>query len=572
MHANSRMPARLIALLAAAAVSLLAWWPGPARANSSQVAIMQEDLGLMGSNPLGTLAHLRALGVQVIRFPVRWSTIAPTDPKHTYRKPRFNAGDPASRAYNWAELDTVVRDSAQYGIALDFDVVGGAPDWVLGPGARAVNPHAQGHNVWEPSATELGQFFKAVALRYTGHFNPSTGKQAPGNPNDLPRVAIWSIWNEPDYGPSLAPQGLPGHINIEYSPTLYRNMVDQAWNALQHTGHGHDTILFGELAPRGRPSWGVFSGMKPLIFLRAMYCVDARYQPLRGTAARLRGCPSTTAGSKRFRKDHPAMFAASGFSDHPYMRWYSPNREWSPDPYYHTSTADYSSLGDIGQLERSLDRLQRVYGSHRQFPIWDTEFGYITDPPHRHNDYPWVSPSTAAYYLNWAEYIHWRDPRIRSYDQYLLQDPLPALKSNDYGGFASGLVTYGGQKKADYAAYRLPLYLPTTSTRRGRSLEVWGCIRPARAALREGLGGQTADIQVGPGANPSNAAFKTVATTTVRSATNCYFDTHVKFPGAGTETVRLVWHYPMIDPSGYFDPLYAMGAAAYSRHVEIKLK
>ena len=277
------------------------------------------------------------------------------------------------------------------------------------------------------------------------------------------------------------------------------------------------------------------------------------------------------SGSHRFRANHPALFNASGLADHPYMRWYTPNREWSPDPYYHTSTADYSSLGDIGQLERAEDRLLRVYGSGRHLPIWDTEFGYITDPPHRHNDYPWVSPSTAAFYINWAEYIHWRDPRIASYDQYLLQDPLPALKSNDYGGFASGLISYGGTPKADYYSYRLPLFLPTTSTRRGRSLEVWGCIRPARAALLQGLGPQTADIQVGPGSNPGNAAFKTVATATVRSASNCYFDSHVKFGGSGTETVRLVWHFPTSDPFGYLDPLGKPGAAIYSRHVTIKL-
>jgi hypothetical protein len=253
------------------------------------------------------------------------------------------------------------------------------------------------------------------------------------------------------------------------------------------------------------------------------------------------------------------------------MRWYSPNREWSPDPYYHTSTADYSSLGDIGQLERSVDRLLRVYGSGRHLPVYDTEFGYITDPPHRHVDYPWVSPSTAAYYINWAEYIHWRDPRIASYDQYLLQDPLPALKSNDYGGFASGLLTYGAKPKADYYSYRLPIVLPTTSTRRGRSLEVWGCIRPARAALIEGLGAQTADIQVAPGTNPGNTAFKTVATATIQSNSNCYFDTHVKFGGSGTKTVRLVWHFPTSDPLGYLDPLGKLGAPIYSRHVTIKL-
>ena len=570
LHAQTRVRLFPRALILAIVLCLGAWLAPGARASHSQVSIAQEDLPLWGYNPTPTFQQLRALGVEQLRFLVRWYTVAPNP--GSYRKPNFNDGDPGAKAYNWSDVDSVVTTAARYGITVDLDIAGGAPNWALGPGAKSVPSSSQGHNVYRPSARDLGQFFKAAALRYSGSFDPALRKQVAHDPNDLPRVSFWSVWNEPDYGPSLAPQGLPGHLNVEYAPNMYRGLVDQAYAALAHTGHGHDTFLFGELAPRGRPTWGVFSGMKPLIFMRALYCVDSRYRPLRGTAAALRGCPTTTSGSRRFRSQHPGLFNATGLADHPYMRWYSPNREWSPDPYYHTSTADYSSLGDIGQLERSVDRLLRVYGSGRHLPVYDTEFGYITDPPHRHNDYPWVSPTTAAYYLNWAEYIHWRDPRISSYDQYLLQDPLPALKSNDYGGFASGLITYGGQKKPTYAAYRLALFLPTTTTRRGRSLEVWGCIRPARTALLEGLGPQTADIQVGSGSNPPNAAFKTVATATLRSATSCYFDTHVKFPGAGTETVRLVWHYPMTDPSGYFDPLYPLGAAAYSRHVEIKLK
>ena len=156
----------------------------------------------------------------------------------------------------------------------------------------------------------------------------------PGDAGDLPRVSFWSIWNEPDYGPSLAPQGVPGDLTVENSPRMYRRLLDAAWAALQASGHtpATDTILFGELAPRGAKRWGVFSGMKPLVFLRALYCVDSRYRPLRGTAARVRGCPTTAAGSRRFPAQHPALFAATGFSDHPYMRWYAPNLELDPDP------------------------------------------------------------------------------------------------------------------------------------------------------------------------------------------------------------------------------------------------
>jgi hypothetical protein len=242
------------------------------------------------------------------------------------------------------------------------------------------------------------------------------------------------------------------------------------------------------------------------------------------------------------------------------MRWYPPNREAHPDP-------DYSTLGEIGNLERAIDRLQRVYGSRVRLPVWDTEFGYLTDPPKHHDQYPWVSVPTAAYYLNWAEYLSWRNPRIRSFMQYLLHDPLPAVKSTDFGGFASGLLTYGGAQKQTYSAWRLPLFLPVTTARRGRRLEVWGCVRPARYALLDTGAPQTVQIQLQP---HSTGSFTTVRTMTISDPeAGCYFDVRVAFPASGT--VRLVWAYPSLDPQ-LGDFALDQPHTAYSRHVQITLR
>ncbi len=509
----------------------------------------------MLADPGGTLQRLRMLGVERVRVAVRWDLIAPSHGAH--RRPRgFNAANPASYpAANWAIWDELVRDARRDGIAVNFNVVGGAPLWATGPGAPRNKPYPD----WEPSPREFGSFIRALGIRYSGSYDPALKRTVPGDANDLPAVTFWSIWNEPDYGPSLSPQGVPGHLTIENSPRMYRNLLDAAWSALQATGHGRDTILFGELAPRGESYWGVFSGMKPLVFLRALYCVDSRYRQLRGSAAAARGCPTTAAGSRRFRAANPALFQASGFADHPYMRWYPPNREAQADP-------DYSSLGEIGRLEQALDRLQHAYGSSTRFPIYDTEFGYITSPPKRRNRYPWLPVATAAHYLNWAEYIHWRDPRIQSFMQFLLYDPLPALPSNDWGGFASGLLSYRGVPKATYYAWRLPLYLPVTSARRGHSLEVWGCVRPAHFAILDTGLPQEAYIQFQQG---SRGPFTTVRTVTIRDAGNCYFDVRVRFPASGT--VRLTWSYPSLDPGlGYFDPLSSH--SVYSRHVQITVR
>ncbi len=534
--------------------ALIAVAATPAVASTTQES-MFEDTGQLLADPIGTLQQFRRLGVQSVRLPVIWSDIAPLPNSGTVPR-RFNAGDPAAYpAADWSVWDQVVRAARSEGITLDFDVTGGAPLWASGPG----RPRGNHNPNWEPSPSLYGAFVHALGVRYSGRYDPGK-KRTVRDAHDLPRVSFWSVWNEPDYGPSLAPQGIPGALTIENSPRMYRNLVDAAWRALHQTGHAGDTFLWGELAPRDTGSqWGVFAGMAPLVFLRALFCVDGSYRPLRGGAAAIRGCPTTPAASRSFRAQNPALFAASGASDHAYMRWYAPNDEQDPSP-------DFTSLGQIGNLEHALDRLQRVYGSATRYPIWNTEFGYITDPP-KHSPDPtsktpemYLSPSTAAYYDNWAEYISWRDPRIASFFQYLLRDTLPATAADDWGGFASGLLNFNGSQKLTYSAWQLPLYLPVTRQRRGGGLEVWGCVRPARYVILDTGVPQIVSIQLQPG---SRGSFKTIQTVTIaNTAKSCYFDIHVRFPSGGT--VRLMYLDALL---GYVDPLQLH--PAYSRGVRV---
>src|SRR5579859_3791903 len=114
---------RVLLLAAPLAIALalgLAVALGPdtptALASHTEISIVQEDLGLL-NNPTATLQRLRSLGVEQIRFPARWYTIAPDPASH--RKPRFNDGDPGAKLYNFATLDAVVRDASQFGISVD---------------------------------------------------------------------------------------------------------------------------------------------------------------------------------------------------------------------------------------------------------------------------------------------------------------------------------------------------------------------------------------------------------------------------------------------------------------------
>jgi len=519
----------LTAALALASIVLLRA-PAPAAASSSQLALFQEGAGLL-SDPSGTMGTLRGLGVGAVRLALNWQDIAP-DPNSTTRPSGFDAADPAAySAAAWAPYDEIVRVAHADGITIMLLVTGGAPRWATGPGQPAGGPYLQ----WKPSATEYGQFVQAIATRYGGQYR-TCPLCAP-----LPRVSFWEIWNEPNWGPSLAPQATI-RSTISTSPSMYRGLLDAGWQALQLTGHGRDRVVVGSLSPRGFSAPGYLSTTKPLQFVRTLYCVDSRYRQLRGSAAAIVGCPTTAAASRRFRAQHPALFNASGFGIHPYPFDLPPTQADSNDP-------NYVEFSEIPRLISALDQVQRAYGSHNRMQIYNTEYGYETNPPNRSDDF--VSPTTAATYINWAEYLSWRNPRIATTMQYLLYDPNPKVgqKTFGYGSFASGLIFYHGQPKADYYAYRMPIFLPSTATKVNRSLEVWGCVRPAHLTASA----QSVQIQFSSGSRGPFRTIKTVSVTNPRG----YFDIRMTFPRSGA--VRTSWRYPS-------------GQTIYSRTVSVTVQ
>ena len=472
------------------------------------------------SAPEPTLDALKRLGVDDVKVFMPWGSMAPAALSHA-RPPRFDAANPtAYAAAVWAPFDAIVRAAAARGIGVDLALEAPAPLWAIGPG---VPPGTAAGFVgsWEPSAKEFGLFVRAVGTRYSGHYAP------PGDSAPLPPVRFWSIWNEPNYGQQLAPQAVD-NSTVEVSPLLYRELLDAAWTALAQTGHGGDKILIGEVAPRGETTGdqpGNFSGMVPLRFIRALYCVDSSLHPLQGTAATLRGCPATAAGSKAFPSDHPGLFHATGFAVHPYPQGQvTPNVATKNEP-------DYADLPKLPSLEATLDGAAAAYGLSTKFPIYDTEFGYQTNPPEKIARA--INPTLAAYYMNWAEYISWSDPRVASWDQYLLTDPPPPSNFDTGLEFANETP-----KEPMYDAFRIPLYLPQAKGKQGQSLEVWGCVRPARFAMLESKAPQVASIQFKPS---SDDAFKTIQRVTITDDFG-YFTASVKFPSSGS--VRIAWSEP----------------------------
>ncbi len=472
------------------------------------------ELGATG-DPGAKLDLLRRLGVRDIHLGIQWAVVAPAP--QSRRRPAFNASDPSAYpAAGWTSYDKIVRAIAARGMQLTLALIAPAPLWATGTSV-ATRGHPTEPPFWQPSPTEYEQFVRAVGTRYSGRYTP------PGARSPLPRLDHWSVWNEPNEGFQLAPQYVP-HTAVESSGRQYRGLLDAAWAALHQTGHGGDSILIGETAPLGSTlgAPGLFNAMAPLRFLRALYCVDAAYKPLQGSAAAQRGCPTTAAGTAGFAAAHPALFKASGFANHPYPQGLAPNTVSPQEP-------DYTELAATGRLESTLDRLNEIYGSHTRYSIYSTEFGYQTNPPDTENGV--VSPQTAAAWINWAEYITWLDPRQATFNQYLISDP-------SGGAFATGLLTASGAPKPAFDAYRLPLFLPATTTRRGHPLVVWGDVRPAFYAQRQTHRAQRVQIQF---ARHGSSTFQTLRTVRIVSS-HGFFETSLTFPQSGT--VQLAWRYP----------------------------
>ena len=201
---------------------------------------------------------------------------------------------------------------------------------------------------------------------------------------------------------------------------------------------------------------------------------------------------------------------------------------------------DFVYLATLSRLTRFLDSVTALYRAPVRYPVYSTEYGYRTTPP-----VPGGVPlAQAPAYENWAEYISWRNPRLRSWDHYLLVDPPTGGPSK----FVTGLEFADQAPKPTFNAYRMPIYMPSTAQRAGGKLEVWGCVRPAYHVPRP----RHAEIQLQAGGRDSFKMLRSVGLT----GSSCYFDVMVRFPSAGR--VRVAWSSPR-------------GPTIYSRPVVIRV-
>jgi hypothetical protein len=499
-----------------AALALLAAGAPAASADHAQLSVFQDDQYLLYASQkkvVRTVKELKALGVQELRVTVKWSAIAPSAYSRAQPSPySFTPYNPSTYPYaNWAPYDRIDELAHKYGLQLLFTITGPGPLWATANRP----PTAVAATHWYLNATDFKEFVYAVGVRYSGSYFT------------IPAVTAWSVWNEPNQPGWLAPQEIKSHgRTVPVAPKLYREYVDAAWTGLVASGHtpaAGNQFLIGELAPEGDSATGPYIPMTPMPFLRDLYCVGGNWRPLTGAPASALGCPATAAAVARFTTAHPGLFQATGFAHHPYYFFERPSYS-SPD-------RNYVPLANISRLEVGLQRVLGAYGDHTQMPIWFTEYGYQTKPP---DPYQTVTPAEQATYLNEADYMSWRNPRILSVAQFELYDspPNPAYKPNEFGywdTFQTGLLFARGRPKPALAAYRLPVWIPGPRFRRGQRVFVWGQVRPASSGAAA-----TAAIQW----KGATGGYRTLATVTT-TGTSGYFTAYVR--PAGTGTVRTAW-------------------------------
>jgi hypothetical protein len=425
------MRTRLLRLLVATAAFAALLAPAAHAAPNLDVGIADDAAVLWepdGARGARTVGDWRATGIDTVRLFAQWGVIAPG---RADRLPPagFDQSDPQDPRYDWRNLDRAVALVRAAGMRVMLSVTGPGPLWA------SATPAAGNRRV-RPRPDLFARFARAVALRY--------GRD----------VERYIVWNEPNIPLWIQPQfTCRGRRCTPYAPHLYRRLVRAAWAAI-HAVDGDARVLAGALAPRGQNPRSRNAIMRPLPFLRALGCVDARGRPVR------------TGSCRGFR---PA--ALEGVAYHPHGVLRAPD---TPNP-----NPDEAALADLPRLKRQLDVVQRrnglrnTLGRTRPLDLYLTEYGYQTRPPDRRDG---VRPAQQAKWLQQAAFLAWRDPRVRNITQYEWRDePL----SNGVAGWQSGLRFVNDRPKPALRGFAQPFWADQTP--RSRVARLWGQVRPGGA-------------------------------------------------------------------------------------------
>jgi hypothetical protein len=329
---------------------------------------VQDDALLASAEPLA-VPTTKALRPRVVRYNIAWDAVAPSAPA-TPTAP----GDPA---YRFATADGVLARVASIGAAPLVTIVG-SPAWANGGANPATVPR-------DPTA--FGAFCQAVARRYDGSFTP------PGATLPLPRVDRYTVWNEPNRGQYLMPQGRAGR----QAPVVYAALARACVPAVK-AANPQAQVAIGPLA-----SLGAWHGLSPLRFLE-------RYLAAGGPA--------------------PEVLAVN-----PYMEGQTP--QYLPTDHPSDGAVTVNNLDVLEQKLRGLEG--------HEVPVWLTELAWRTAAGTPGAVTPGQQESL---FRHAVDVIRQHEPYVKVLVWFLVRDESPTSY------WQSGLVNTAWQRKPIFDTFR----------------------------------------------------------------------------------------------------------------------
>jgi hypothetical protein len=285
----------------------------------------------------------RRLRARVLKVNLIWKQVALAPP------------DSGPGAYDWSYYDRAIDAARLHGLEPQVTLTGQAPGFATADGRPGYA---------DPDPALYARFAADAARHFAG------------------RVRRWSIWNEPNWPTSLGP--------ADRAAAIYRELYRGGYAAVKAVDPGA-TVLFGELAPMGRPE----AAIPPLEFLREVTCRTPSLAPARDCEP----------------------LVADGFAHHPYtLRW---------APEFPGPGPDDVTTGSLDRLSRTLAALARRRAlslpDGRGLPVYLTEYGFHAESVRIRE------PLRSRYAVRGFE-MALRHPRVRQVVWYQVFGPPPSRK------------------------------------------------------------------------------------------------------------------------------------------------
>jgi hypothetical protein len=376
----------------------------------------------------------------IVKLNLQWYNIA----RFALVQRPADASDPRSSAYEFGWVDDAVTDASEHGLETLL-LVGGTPPWAQAPG----RPPEVDPTVWNPNPSDLADFMRAVATRYSGNFDPDGA----GPRGRLPAITAVEVWNEPNASGSLSPQ-FEGRADA--AGPIYRGMLNAAYDAVKAVDP-KILVVAGGTNPYGARPGGPYPPdlqlVPPVTFWQDVLCVH----PVKGTRgkaarrakaktrfARMRNCPA------------PAKFDVLA---------HHPVNNSGAGPLAHGPLPGDVTTPDLGKIVRVLRAGEKagttLPGDHQ---VWVTEFWWDSQPPNTAA----AGLETQARWIQQSLYLFWKAGASAAIN--LVIGDADYL-NNRLGGYQGGAYFQDGDPKPALTAFQFPFVTDRLGKRR---LRAWG--------------------------------------------------------------------------------------------------